>query len=214
MTQFNKEKLVCERYILGALDVNTYLVYEKNAKECLIIDPAANSERLIDKINQLGINKVNIFLTHGHIDHICGIDFYKKMFPESKVLVSKQDAVMLTDAEKNLSVWLGEPFSTKDADLFVNDGDVVEIGSVKGVARLVPGHTEGGLVLIFDGMIFSGDTLFAGSVGRSDFPGGSHSKLLTGITNNIFSLSDRLVFPGHGPETTIDKEKLNNPFFS
>jgi hydroxyacylglutathione hydrolase len=214
MTLFSKGKLVCERYILGALDVNTYLVYEENSKECLIIDPAAESERLVDKINKLGINIVNIFVTHGHIDHICGIDFYKKMFPDAKVLVSEQDASMLTDSEKNLSVWLGEPFSTQGADLFLNDSDIVEIGSIKGIAKLIPGHTEGGLALVFDDMVFSGDTLFAGSVGRSDFPGGSHSKLLTGIKKNIFSLSDRLVFPGHGPETTIETEKNSNPFFN
>ncbi|MDD3001504.1 MAG: MBL fold metallo-hydrolase [Candidatus Riflebacteria bacterium] len=214
MTLFNKGKLVCERYILGALDVNTYLLYEENTKECLIIDPAAESERLVDKIIKLGIKKVNIFLTHGHIDHICGIDFYKKLFPESKVLVSVQDATMLTDSEKNLSVWLGEPFSTKEADLFLSDSDIVEVGSMKGIVKLVPGHTEGGLVLVFDDMVFSGDTLFAGSVGRSDFPGGSHSSLLSGIKKNIFSLSDRLVFPGHGPETTIETEKVSNPFFN
>lgn len=214
MVTFNNESLVCERYILGPLEVNTYLVYEKNAAEAILIDPADNSDTVARRISELNFSKLTIFLTHGHADHISGVEFFKKNFPFSKVAVSGADAPMLPDPGLNLSLYIGDELSVSAPDKILEDGDQLSTGSLSGTARLVSGHTPGGMILIFDSMVFSGDTLFAGSVGRSDFPGGDGRKLVEGIKNTIFALNDRLVFPGHGPETTINAEKKDNPFFA
>ncbi len=213
MVCFTSGNLVCERFVLGALEVNTYIVYEKNAREGILIDPAEDSQTVANRLKELDFAELTIFITHGHADHICGIEFFRKEFPFCKVAVSSDDAAMLPDAALNLSMYLGEPVSVNTADRFLKHGDQLKTGAQTGTLASIPGHTPGGLILIFPGMIFSGDTLFAGSVGRSDFPGGSSEDLISGIKEQIFSLSDRQVFPGHGPETTVQDEKNDNPFF-
>jgi glyoxylase-like metal-dependent hydrolase (beta-lactamase superfamily II) len=213
MVSFTSDSLICERYILGPLEVNTYLIYEKNASDAILIDPAENSDTLVRRLNELNFSQLTIFLTHGHADHICGVDFFKKKFPGSKVAISVADAPMLPDPGLNLSLYIGDAITVSEPDQTLNDGDLLSTGGISGVVRAIPGHTPGGMVLIFENMVFSGDTLFAGSVGRSDFPGGNGKDLIEGIKNSIFSLSDRPVFPGHGPETTIATEKKSNPFF-
>lgn len=213
MVSFNSGNLVCERFILGPLEVNTYIVYEKGARQGILIDPAEDSQTVASRLKELDFAELTIFITHGHADHICGIEFFRRQFPFCKVAVSGDDAAMLPDATLNLSMYLGEPVSVKPADKLLKHGDQLNTGSQSGTLAAIPGHTPGGLILIFPGMIFSGDTLFAGSVGRSDFPGGNGHDLINGIKAQIFSLSDRQVFPGHGPETSVEEEKNDNPFF-
>ncbi|MDD3148361.1 MAG: MBL fold metallo-hydrolase [Candidatus Riflebacteria bacterium] len=213
MVTFTSDNLVCERFILGPLEVNTYIVYEKGARECLLIDPAEESQTVAKRLKELDFSEITIFLTHGHADHICGVEFFRREFPFCKVAIAAEDAAMLTDAALNLSVYLGEPVSASPADIILRSGNHLKTGSTDGILASIPGHTPGGMILIFPGMIFSGDTLFAGSVGRSDFPGGNGKELISSIKKHIFSLSDRQVFPGHGPETTIRAEMSDNPFF-
>jgi glyoxylase-like metal-dependent hydrolase (beta-lactamase superfamily II) len=211
MISFKRDNLICERFILGALQVNTYLLYESGSRQALLIDPAEDSATLLNRVKELDFSDVTIFLTHGHADHIAGVDFFRHQIKGCKVAVSRVDAPMLRDPELNLSNWLGEPISLAPAEIILADNDSFGPG---GKLAAIPGHTPGGLALIFPGMVFSGDTLFAGSIGRSDFPGGDGKELIEGIKNRLFSLSDRYVFPGHGPETTIAEEKAENPFFS
>ncbi|MBU1107487.1 MAG: MBL fold metallo-hydrolase [Candidatus Riflebacteria bacterium] len=211
MVTFKSHNLTCERYILGPLEVNTYLVYEPESHQALLIDPADESPTLLSRINELGFSEITIFLTHGHADHLAGVDYFRHKLSQAKVAISQEDAPMLGDPDLNLSVYLGEPISLSEADIVLKDKD--QLGP-QGLLAAVPGHTRGGLILIFPGMVFSGDTLFAGSVGRSDFPGGDGRQLIKAINDRIFSLSDRYVFPGHGPETRIAEEKNSNPFFS
>lgn len=211
MVQFSFGDLVCERFILGTLEVNTYLVYEKGCKTALVIDPAEESQILLDRIIELDLNDITIFLTHGHADHIAGVPFLQAK-TGAKVGISKADATMITEPTSNLSVFIGDQIALAEPDLIINPGDEFAFDDISGTFESVPGHTPGGLVLIFDDIVFSGDTLFAGSIGRSDLPGGDGKALIESIKSVIFPLKDRLVLPGHGPETKIQKEKDNNPF--
>ncbi|EKD82862.1 MAG: beta-lactamase protein [uncultured bacterium] len=211
MVTFKSHNLICERFVLGPLQVNTYLVYEPDSAQALLIDPAEESPTLLARINELGFSAVIIFLTHGHADHLAGVEYFCKKLRNAKVAISQEDAAMLGDPDLNLSSYLGEPIALKEADLILKNNDTL---GPQGVIAAVPGHTPGGLILIFPGMVFSGDTLFAGSIGRSDFPGGDGRQLIKAIKDRIFTLSDRYVFPGHGPETRIAEEKAENPFFS
>lgn len=210
MVTFTNDNLVCERYILGAMQVNTYLVYEPGNSKALLIDPAEESPTLLNRMAELDLTDIIIFLTHGHADHLEGVAYFRKKIKGACVAISHKDAPMLSDPDLNLSTWLGEPISLEKADLLLSDHDRLFGGELVAV----PGHTPGGMALIYPGMVFSGDTLFAGSIGRSDFPGGDGRLLVDSIKSRLLSLSDRQVFPGHGPETTIAGEKADNPFLS
>ena len=212
MVTFKHGNLVCERYILGPMEVNTYLLYDHDFNQALLIDPAEDSQELLSRIRELELSEIKIFLTHGHADHLYGVDFFRRQIP-AKVCISEEDSPMLCDPELNLSCYLGENLSLAPADQTMRPGDTFELGNHSGELKKVPGHTAGGMILAFDGLLFSGDTLFAGSIGRSDFPGGDGKLLVKSIKEEIFSLSDRLVLPGHGPETRISEEKNSNPFF-
>lgn len=213
MVKFTSGTLICERYQLGSLEVNTYLVYEKDAAHCILIDPAEDSAEVLNRLKVLDFAELTIFLTHGHADHIAGVEFFRSHFPHSKVAISGKDAPMLADPDLNLSSFIGDSIVTKKADIILCENDYLQTGNQRGQIFEIPGHTPGGVILVFEGMVFSGDTLFAGSIGRSDFPGGDGKALVKCIKEKIFSLKDRMVLPGHGPETTISEEKTNNPFF-
>ncbi|GAB4283330.1 MAG: MBL fold metallo-hydrolase [Candidatus Rifleibacteriota bacterium] len=211
MVTFKAGNLICERYILGPMEVNSYLLYNKNSNSGLLIDPGDQSQTLLNRIIELDLN-IDIFLTHGHADHIYGVDFFRQHL-KAQVIISREDSKMITDETLNLSCYLGNPLALAPAEQIIKHDHEFTLGNYKGRAKSVPGHTPGGMILVFDGLIISGDTLFAGSIGRSDLPGGDGNLLVESIKKEIFALSDRLVLPGHGPETRISEEKNNNPFF-
>jgi len=210
---FKADGLICDRFVLGPFQVNTYLVFDPESKELLIIDPAMASNELDLHLKDLKASKSTIFLTHGHADHILGLD-HARAVSSGKVLCSAEDAPMLTDPTLNLSQYMGTPMTTAPHDSLVKQGQTVLLGKHSAEVIAVPGHTPGGVALCFKGMIFTGDTLFAGSIGRSDFPGGDGHELISKIKERILSLSDRLVFPGHGPESSISVEAEDNPFLN
>jgi len=203
-------------FVVGAYETNCYILRkDRNAKDCLIIDTGLNAAKIIDFINQHKLNPVAVVLTHGHIDHIAGLAALLEKFPDTKVYIHKLDAEALTGGKNNLSDMIGGTFSVRPADFIIKDGDTIEQAGVNLKVIHTPGHTPGGICLYAkdDGIIFVGDTLFAGSVGRTDFPGGSMTKLLQGIREKLLTLpDDTIVYPGHGPQTSIAEEKKDNSF--
>ncbi len=205
-----------DSFVLGAYQTNCYILRENEAdRDCLIIDTGLEAGELIDFLGRYKLNPVAVVLTHGHADHIAGVTALRQSYPDIKVYIHKLDAKMLTAAKDNLSAMAGVSFSTEQADFSLDEGDIIEQAAIKLKVLHTPGHTPGGISLYSkdEGIIFVGDTIFAGSVGRTDMPGGSTAQLLKSIKEKLCILSDEtVVYPGHGPATTIAQEKANNPF--
>ena len=205
-----------EHLILGSYETNCYILRENEAvKDCMIVDTGLEAEALIEFLKSEELNPAAAVFTHGHADHITGIPLLRENYPDIKIYIHKLDAKMLTRATSNLSVLAGRIFRTKPADYLIEEADVIEAAGVKLEVVHTPGHTQGGISLYSkdEKILFSGDTLFAGSVGRTDMPGGNTGQLIEGIKEKLLPLPEEtLVYPGHGPVTTIGQEKVSNPF--
>ena len=205
-----------DRLILGSFETNCYILRESEAaKDCLIVDTGLEADELIDFLQQHKLNPAAVVLTHGHIDHVTGVALLRRNFAQIKVYIHKLDAEMLTGTKDNLSALAGATFSTQPADVLIDEGDVIEEAGMRLEVLHTPGHTSGGISLYSkeDKLVLVGDTLFAGSVGRTDFPGASFAQLKKSIREKLFTLPGKTVcLPGHGPPTTIAHEKTHNPF--
>jgi len=203
-------------FALGAYETNCYvLLGSGQAEDCLVIDAGFDCEPLIDFLHEQKLNPVAIVLTHGHIDHIAGLNLLRDSFPNIKVYIHKFDAEMLEEPMSNLSAMTGAAYTAEPADFILDDKDVIDQAGIKMQVLHTPGHTPGGISLYSNeqGVVFVGDALFADSVGRTDFPGGSMTQLVGGIKDKLFTLPDETkVYPGHGPATTIAREKAYNQF--
>ena len=204
-----------DRLILGSFETNCYILRETEAaKDCLIVDTGLEAGELVDFLARHKLNPVAVVLTHGHIDHVTGTVALRQNFPETKVYIHKLDAEMLTGTKDNLSALAGQTFGTEPADVFIEEGDKIELANIKLEVLHTPGHTPGGISLYSkeDQLVFVGDTLFAGSVGRTDL-GGNMTHLIKSIKEKLLILPDEtVVYTGHGPQTTITQEKMHNPF--
>lgn len=197
---------------VGALGTNCYILYCEKTLQAAVIDPGGDAAEILAEIGRRGLTVTCIINTHGHADHIGANDEIKER-TGAPILIHEADAAMLTSAQKNLSVYIGQPVAGAAADRLLADGDTVEVGEIKLRVLHTPGHTPGGICLSGEGIVFSGDTLFAQSVGRTDFPGGSHAQLVSSINEKLMGLDDDAkVLPGHGPATTIGEERAMNPF--
>ena len=205
--------------VLGDFQTNCYCVRkDEKSRQCLIIDPGLEAEPLVQMLNHNEYSPVDILLTHGHADHIGGVETLRENWPDVKVTIHKDDASMLTSPTRNLSLMAGYMVQTQPADELLNSENSFYT-SVGLRFRLLntPGHTPGGICLYdaSEQVLFAGDTLFAGSIGRTDFPGGNTSQLLEMIREKILILPDATkIYPGHGPATTVKQEKDFNPFVS
>jgi glyoxylase-like metal-dependent hydrolase (beta-lactamase superfamily II) len=182
----------------------------------LVVDPGFEFDVILDFLAEQNLTPAAILNTHGHADHIGGNAAMKEAFPEAPIVVGSNDANMLTDAEANLSAPFGMPMTSPPADRLVREGDTIEYAGIKLEVIDVPGHSPGHVVFVFRGepiLVFGGDVLFRGSIGRSDFPGSDGPLLIRGIQTKLFALPDEtVVYPGHGPVTTIGNEKRSNPY--
>ena len=206
------------RLVLGDFENNCYIARNSNsAADCLIIDTGLDVQPLFKFLERGKLTPAAVILTHGHIDHIAGVEALRKKFPSILIYIHKLDAEMLGDTNVNLSILTGSPFAAGKADYLIDEEDTIDKAGIRLRVIHTPGHTPGGICLYSekDGIIFVGDTLFAGSIGRTDFPNGDMKKLIEGIKHKLLVLpDDTVVYPGHGPETTIGREKTDNPFLS
>lgn len=205
-----------DNLILGAYETNCYIVRNSEAsKDCIIIDTGLEADKLIDFLAEHKLNPLAVVLTHGHADHIMGIPVLRKSYRDIKVYIHKLDAPMLTKASSNLSMLAGKVFKTEPADILIEEPNVIDEADIKLEVLHTPGHTQGGICLYAreNSIIFVGDTLFADSIGRTDFPGGDMTQLLTAIKEKLLTLPEEtVVYTGHGPSTTIANEKAYNQY--
>ena len=196
---------------------NTYIVWRPGRTDAIVVDPGFEPDAVLDALRAEGLTAAVILNTHGHVDHIAGNDALKAAFPAASLVIGAGDATMLMDPMLNLSGLSGIAITSPPADRTVREGDVVEAAGLRLEVLDIPGHSPGHVVFVLrDGpVVFGGDVLFAGSIGRTDFPGGSLDTLLSGIRAKLWPLPDATtVYPGHGPATTVGEEKRLNPFLA
>ena len=198
--------------VVGPLAENAYIVGSEETKECAIIDPGAEPGRILEEVERLGLTVGFILNTHGHGDHVGGVAGIKEA-TGATYAIHEKDIQLLRRSDPHASRVVSDFRVPPDPDMYVHDGDVIEVGRVKLRVIETPGHTQGGVCYYTDGVVFTGDTLFQGSIGRSDMPGGNGQQLIQGIIGRLMVLpTETKVYPGHGPDSTIAREKLTNPF--
>ena len=200
-------------FIGGPIGVNSYLIIDEESRAAAIVDPGFFDNRIEKALDENKATLKYIILTHGHGDHIGGVPGIFKKYDGVKLIAHEDEKEMLANGDINCSLGMfGKNIELK-ADIWVKEGDSIKMGDLEFKFIHTPGHTNGGMCILLDDILFSGDTLFRMSIGRTDFPQGSFSKIMKSIKEKLFKLPDNTkVYPGHMDKTDIGYEKRNNPF--
>jgi hydroxyacylglutathione hydrolase len=210
-------QMIVKMLTLGALDTNCYVIWDEKSEETIVIDPAFSTEsegkRTVLRLIQTGNLSVRFIVnTHGHADHTCGNGVVKEA-TGAPILIHELDASLLGMSGQERASLFGISLTSPHADKTLHEGDRITIGKTALTVLHTPGHTLGGISLTTENFVFVGDTLFKGSIGRTDSPGGSYKKIIKSIKEKLATLPDNfMVYPGHGPPTTIGEEKRTNPY--
>ena len=202
--------------VVGPLEVNCYLVWDEEINQGIVIDPGAEGPMIVGEIKKLGFTLTHIVNTHSHVDHIGANSDVKEAFPDALLAIPEKDLPLFRSPHNPMLVMVCRAKPSPEPDLLLKEGDSIPVGSEELTVIETPGHTIGSISLYSSGagVIFTGDTLFAGSVGRTDLPFSQHEALFASVREKIFPLPEKTeVFPGHGPPSTVGREKRFNPFF-
>ena len=206
-------------YVVGQVQTNCYVVINEENKECFFVDPGASAKALAERIRKDELKPVAVLLTHGHFDHAGAAEELAKEF-DIKVYVHEAEKDTLSNPQKNVS-WMVGASESYHADVYLKDEEVITLAGYEIKVLHTPGHTEGGCCyyIAAEDVVFTGDTLFAQSVGRTDFPGGSMSQIVRSVQEKLMTLNeagnletDIMVYPGHNDPTTIETERMENPY--
>jgi glyoxylase-like metal-dependent hydrolase (beta-lactamase superfamily II) len=209
--------LLVDAVVSRPYEENTFIVRRPQATQCLVIDPGFEPAKVFAFLEKHGLEPDAILNTHGHSDHIAGNGAMKSRWPNCPLIIGHAETGKLTDPKQNLSAGFGLALTSPEADQVVREGDTIDFAGLELSVRETPGHSAGHIVFVWQQepptVVFGGDVLFAGSVGRSDFFDGNFPELVVSIHEKLFTLPrDTIVYPGHGPATTIGDEMNTNPF--
>jgi glyoxylase-like metal-dependent hydrolase (beta-lactamase superfamily II) len=206
--------MILIRLVVGPLQVNCFILADDKTREAVIIDPGDDGADILKIIKEKGLKVRYIVNTHAHFDHV-GANTAIKEATGAELLLHEADAPVLATVSHQSRSFGMNPVSSPAADRLLKHGDIIAAGEISLKVLHTPGHTPGGISLLEQGMVFTGDALFAGSIGRTDFPGGDLMTLLRSIKTRLMTLpDDTKVFSGHGPESTIGEERRENPFLN
>lgn len=207
--------MILKTLVVGPLQVNCYIVGCEQTKKVAVIDPGDNVDRILMALADQQLKVQYIINTHEHFDHVGGNKRLKEV-TGALLLAHAQANSEITEISSRAAVWGMQAEDSPPADRLLEEGDQVDVGETLSLKALyTPGHSLGSISLVTDGAVFVGDLIFSGSIGRTDFPGGDYQTLIDSVRKKIFTLdNDTVIYPGHGPATTVGREKLSNPFFN
>jgi len=205
--------MILKMLVVGPIQSNCYVVGCERTREAAVIDPGGDADRILITLAKDKLRCLYIINTHGHFDHSADNKRLKEV-TGAQLLIHPADAPMILNQSRGGGMWGLHVDNSPPPDRYLEEGDIIAIGDLSLKVLHTPGHSPGGISLVTDKIVFVGDTLFAGSIGRTDFPGGDQEGLIRHVRNKIFTLGDDVVvYPGHGPKTTVGRETKTNPFF-
>ena len=205
--------MILKMLVVGPIQSNCYILGCERTRQAAVIDPGGDADKILVELAKDNLRCVCIINTHGHFDH-SGDNKRLKGVTGAQLIIHRADAPMILHQASSGGMWGIKVDNSPPPDRYVEEGDLITFGDVSLKVLHTPGHSGGGISLVTDKMAFVGDTLFAGSIGRTDFPGGDYDGLLRNVREKIFPLGDEVViYPGHGPKTTVGRERRTNPFF-
>ena len=203
--------MILEKIVESGMGENTYIVGDNNTKKCIVVDPGARFIDIMNFVKKSDLSIEYIVLTHGHGDHITNVLALKEA-TGAKIVAHEDEREILNDKRKNLSASLPSNTVELDADIYVKDNDILKVGDMKLKFIHTPGHTPGSMCIKIGNHMLTGDTLFAGSIGRTDFYGGDYKKMEKSLKKLGKHDDDITIYPGHGPSSKLKTEKMTNPF--